>query len=112
MGKQDLYKETREAMESIYGQWGDVRTPFGHIWQVKQAWGWSSPITFGYEGVCIRADRWSEGYSSEDSMDAILKLADQTLPAMANYLASEDFTEKVQGSIRRLKAITKAIRGE
>lgn len=109
MDKQELYKETREAMEAIYEQWGDVRTPFGHIWRVKLTWGWSPPVVFGDKGVSIRVSRWSEGYSSEDDMDAILRLVGITLPAMANYLASEDFTNKVKGCIRRLKAITKAL---
>lgn len=109
MDKQELYKETREAMAAIYGQWGDVRTPFGHIWRVKLTWGWSSPITFGDKGVSIRANWRATGYSSEDRVDAVLKLAGVTLPAMANYLASKDFTDKVRGCIRRLKAITKAL---
>lgn len=110
MDKQELYKQVREAMAAIYDQWGDVHTPFGHVWRVEQTWGWSSPITFGDKGVSIRADRWTDGYSSEDSMDAILKLAGISLPAMANYLVSEDFVQKVEGSIRRLKAITRALR--
>lgn len=110
MDKQELYKEVCGGMKAIHDQWGDVRTPFGHVWRTGLAWGWSSPITYGYKGVSVRASHWAEGYSSEDSMDAILELAGVTLPAMANYLASEDFVEKVKGSIRRLKAITKAMR--
>jgi len=112
MKKQELYRETRAAMEAIYEQWGDVRTPFGRIWRVGQVWGWSNPVSFGYEPVVIKPHLWLDRYFSDASLPAILKLADQTLPAMANYLASEDFTGKVRGSIRRLKAITKAIRGE
>jgi len=109
MDKQELYKETHEAMAAIYEQWGDVRTPFGHIWRIGLTWGWSSPITSNQQSISIESPRWPDCYASEASMDAVLRLVGQTLPAMANYLASEDFTNKVKGSIRRLKAIIKAL---
>jgi hypothetical protein len=102
--KSELCKVAYEAMESLYEQWGDIRTPFGHVWKVRLTYGWSN---YPDKGITVE---WSDKYYSKDSVNAILRLVDQTLPAMVNYLASNDFRDKVDGSIRRLKAITKALK--
>jgi hypothetical protein len=104
VNKSELCETAYKAMEALYSQWGDIRTPFGYVWKVKLAYGWSNYPSD--KGITIE---WSNGYYSGDSTNGIMRLVEQTLPAMANYLASEDFVKKVAGSIRRLKAITRAM---
>jgi len=101
--KSELCKIAYEGMEALYEQWGDIRTPFGHVWKVRLTYGWSN---YPDKGIVIE---WHNVHYSQSSTDGILRLIDQTLPAMANYLASEDFVKKVKGSIKRLKAIIKAM---
>ena len=103
-----LILSIREALWASYDKWGEVKTPFGKIWVAGHSIGWTSAD--GRANMVIdRGYANAHNGNGQVSTDDLLYLADEKIPAIANYLASSDFIQKVEGSISTLKKITKAI---
>ena len=105
LSRNDLIIALRETMLAIWGKWGEASTPFGKIYK-EQDLGWINP-----DGKSIfistEYNNAHDGRGQAELED--LFMVQGKLESMVQFLASQDFINKVSGSIATLKKITNAL---
>jgi hypothetical protein len=107
LNRDELIIALREAVKVICAKWGEVETPFGKAFSGNSDW-WICPNGWGRPVVISREYNNAHNTVGQASLDELFE-AQRRLVEITQFLASKDFTNKVNGSIKTLKAITKAL---
>jgi len=100
----DLRATLGDTVRALTKRWGNpLKTPVGDV-SVERG---TPPFTLVRFHGCPANEDFQCVVRDAPLHD--LERAEQIVLAVAQYCAAEDFTNKVNGSIRRLKAIVKAV---
>ena len=110
--KDELVNAIGEAGDAIIKQWGNVfDTPFGSLYYSSSGAG--TYLVFRGKHQHGEHNLWwwkkEAMYISSLGISALQAMADG-VQALALYLVSDDFSKKLDGSMRRLKGVTKALK--
>lgn len=117
--QQELLKTIKQTILSLYHRWGSkseigtlsVRGGDVKAWVTGRGFGVESSTDIWHSFVAEGVEEYPEGvmtitYYVNKGDPA---WASDKLEKMALYFSSDDFVNKIEGSIRRLKAINKAL---
>ena len=110
MDKNKYANEIGMAAEAVIAQWGNVYdTPKGSLF--RESGGWGHGIAFAEHHDTDRLYWNKTQYEPTGWTDSITRLQRMAsgVETLALYLAGQEFTAKVDGSIKRLKAISRAL---
>ena len=105
--KKAIAKECATTIRAIQDKWGSSHTPFGYVWATWDSVGFVN----GYTSIMIENALvdGSGQHVCERSNYLVNHLAD-SLMALVQHYASDDFVTKQKNSIKTLKAIQKALK--
>ena len=109
MYREELVKELVAASAALVSVWGSrIRTSAGSLSKVGGAY-IISPELHSWDSITVYTDGYARGRVNNEPTIEELMSAASWLGSLAVFLASKDFTDKIEGSISRLKRLTKAL---